>query len=104
MELITRLLRSLVTAGLIALSIPMVAQAVHQNATQQVAQDEDEDAETETGRAGVPIPTDLISHAAAPALKSAGVNADDLARGFRVILRTQAEAQADLDRRYAIPE
>lgn len=102
MELITRLLRSLVTAGLIALSIPMVAQAVHQNTTQEAVQDDEDD--SDTGRAGVPIPTDLISHAAAPALKSAGVNADDLARGFRVILRTQAEAQADLDRRYAIPE
>lgn len=104
MELITRLLRSIVTAGLIALSIPLVAQAVHQNATQQSAQDDEDDSGDGTERAGVPIPTDLIAHASAPVLRSAGVNADDLARGFQVIMRTQAEAQADLDRRYAIPE
>lgn len=46
----------------------------------------------------------VSSALAAPALSEAGVTREDLQAGFSVLLRSKADAQEALDRRYRIEE
>lgn len=88
MELITTLLRKAVSIGIFALTLPVVAQAM-------IGEDAEIDAE---------LATEVTAEIAAPVLAEANIDAEDLARGWKVVLRTQEQAQADLDRRYRIED
>lgn len=84
MDLITALLKKIVGIGLFALCLPIGAAALG-----------DPDMEVEADDI-----VEVASITGAAALKDAGVDAEDLRNGFRTIMRSPAEAQADLDNRY----
>lgn len=88
MGLINYLLRKIVTVGILALTVPIAAQTM-------VGEDAELDAE---------MAAMVSSQGTALLLKDAGVDAEDLARGWSVVLRSKEEAQAALDRRYRIEE